>query len=406
MEKSVSSSTNSLPLFLLILLMGFPHFTDNAFSPLLPSVSAYYSVSGNMAQFVVASYFIGFAVGVFVWGVASDFIGRRKSILYALIIYCIATFACGFATSIYALFAFRMLQALGVSALGVVSQTMTRDVFPDLHKRNIIFAKAANCLALMPLIAPLFGGYVMNYTYWQVVFYIMSILGAALLLLCWYYLPETSPNLRRFEFKVLLFGLFKVFTDKKVILFSLFISGYNGIKNIFFAETPFIFMEALQIPVEYFSFMGVFLTIPWILGASWSRKLNAECERVENIISFGVVITFIGAFSMLLLTYTETINVYNPKISVFLILLTNFLVFLGFGLVAPNSVSAALHEYKDNLGISAAAFGLMYYTFIAIITSYLTYIHDGSLWPMPQYYFYIASVMLFAAIYIKYFLQK
>lgn len=59
----------------------------------------------------------------------------------------------------------------------------------------------------------------------------------------------------------------------------------------------------------------------------------------------------------------------------------------------PNCLSLALVHYGDVLGTAGAIFGLGYYVVVSLITSGMSYLHNGSLLTMPMYFLVLAISM-------------
>lgn len=94
MEKNIE--TKKINLALLVCLVGFPQISETIYTPSLTEIATSYGVSLNLAQMTLSIYFLAFAVGVFFWGVSSDFLGRRKAMNFGIFIYILGCFVCLF----------------------------------------------------------------------------------------------------------------------------------------------------------------------------------------------------------------------------------------------------------------------------------------------------------------------
>ena len=74
----------------LFVLCGFGWFADNLWlqgaSLTLPSLSAEFDVSEKRVRYTTSALFVGLSVGSFVWGIGSDFFGRRIAFNFTLLI--------------------------------------------------------------------------------------------------------------------------------------------------------------------------------------------------------------------------------------------------------------------------------------------------------------------------------
>jgi MFS family permease len=73
-------------LVLVTALLMFPQIAETIYSPALTDISAQFSSAPQAAQ-TLSVYFIGFAVGVLLWGGFSDRYGRRPALLAGLGVY-------------------------------------------------------------------------------------------------------------------------------------------------------------------------------------------------------------------------------------------------------------------------------------------------------------------------------
>ncbi len=82
---------NNISVALLIALVGFPQISETIYTPALPNVANGLQASAYMVETTLSIYFLGFALGVLLWGTISDWSGRRKAMLMGIIIYGIGT---------------------------------------------------------------------------------------------------------------------------------------------------------------------------------------------------------------------------------------------------------------------------------------------------------------------------
>lgn len=184
-------NTGALSLLMIVLLLGFPQISETIYTPSLPDLAHSLGVGEEWAEFTLSIYFIGFAVGVFLWGVIADWIGRRPAMLCGLILYGIGSWGCYQSEHIITLLAWRFIQACGASAGSVVTQTMIRDLYAGA-KKNQIFSIAGAALALSPAIGPFIGGWMDEYAGWRGNFAFLVVMGIVLLIYTFIKLPETA----------------------------------------------------------------------------------------------------------------------------------------------------------------------------------------------------------------------
>ncbi|MHA6324170.1 multidrug effflux MFS transporter [Roseivivax sp. CAU 1753] len=174
----------------LILLAGVSALVMNIFLPSLPKMTEFFDTEYRLIQLSVAVYLAVNAVLQIIVGPVSDKIGRRPVILGGVSIFCLATLGCVLSTNIWVFLAFRMMQAVIVTAM-VLSRAVVRDMVPQDRAASMI-GYVTMGMAVVPMIGPAIGGVLDEMFGWQANFWLLLILGLALLWLTWRDLGETS----------------------------------------------------------------------------------------------------------------------------------------------------------------------------------------------------------------------
>ncbi len=114
---------------LMVVLMMFPQIVETIYSPVLPHIATQFGVSVTAASQTLSIYFLAFALGVIVWGVVADRLGRRRTMLFGLSVYAASAAAAVLAPNFEALMVARGVSAFGIAVGSVVTQTMLRDSY-------------------------------------------------------------------------------------------------------------------------------------------------------------------------------------------------------------------------------------------------------------------------------------
>lgn len=378
-------STPSLLLF--ITLVGFPQISETIYTPSLPDISHALGVSSNMIQLTLSLYFIGFALGVFFWGRLSDGIGRRPALLWGIFIYGVGSLGCYLSDSAGWLLISRFVQAFGASTGSVVTQAILRESI-DGVRRHVVFAQISAALAFTPAIGPLLGGVIDQAWGFRAVFFTLIVMSIVVFVYTFVSLPETKLSTTS-KSSVRLVAK-RMARDKRVWFFGLLIGITNGILFSYYAEAPFIYIEFFHMTPGVFGFFGVFVALSSIFGAMLSKKLLQK-YAAEKIIYLGSLVTTLGAGC---LTSLVLIGLDTSVLSLVLLVGSVFILLMGIGMAIPNCLSLALVDYHDTQGTAGAIFGLSYYLIVSFITTGMSYLHNGTLLPMPMYFLLLALVMV------------
>ncbi|MCU6707992.1 multidrug effflux MFS transporter [Paenibacillus sp. J5C_2022] len=387
MQQKISTPS----LLLVIILIGFPQISETIYTPSLPGIADSLHASGNTIQLTLSIYFLGFAVGVFCWGRLSDAIGRRPALLWGILVYGAGSLGCFLSSSPEWLLACRFIQAFGASTGSVVTQTILRESI-DGTKRHAVFAQISAALAFTPAIGPLIGGWVDQAFGFRAVLFTLVAMSAAIFAYTFVALPETRIAV---QVKADMLSVAKrMLADRDIWAFGFLIGTTNGILFSYYAEAPFMFIDYFGLTSGEYGFLGIVVALSSIIGAMLSRRLLGRVQPCK-IIVIGTIVTTIGAAC---LTGLSLLGMKATVAHFILIVACLFLLLLGIGMAIPNCLSLALIRYGDVLGTAGAIFGLGYYAVVSLITSGMSYWHNGSLWTMPVYFLILSAGMVVVSV--------
>ncbi|WP_207694815.1 hypothetical protein DOK67_0000745 [Enterococcus sp. DIV0212c] len=388
MKKSIKTRVPSL--LLLIVLVGFPQISETIFTPSLPDIANAFQASMATVQLTLSIYFLAFALGVFFWGWLSDFIGRRKAMLYGLLIYGVGSFLCFNSFSVEMLLFARFIQAFGASTGSVVTQTILRESYFG-NQRHALFAQISAALAFTPAIGPLVGGIVDQYFGFRAVFLVLVVMSVLIFSYAFIRLPETIQVQRQEPIKLLPI-IKRLVTNPKVLTYGFLIGAINGLLFSYYAEAPFIFIEHFQLSTAVYGFLGIAVAAASILGSLLSKCL-LPFYQPEKIILIGIKVMLFGT---LFLVFTAA-GFLQGTVQLWLMLAGIFVVLTGTGMALPNCLSLALVDFQDVIGSAGALFSLGYYLLVSLFTFGMSKVHNGTLLAMPVYFLIIGVVMFLLA---------
>ena len=155
-------------------------FSTDTYMASMPQIARDLQTSSLEVQLTLSTYLVGFSVGQIIYGPVSDKYGRKPVILFGLLAYTLASFACMWAQSIEALILLRAVQAFAAAAPIILARAIIRDLYEG--------SQAARQLSIMtsvsgfgPMAAPLLGGVLQVAFGWRSVFAAMFLIGLVLL---------------------------------------------------------------------------------------------------------------------------------------------------------------------------------------------------------------------------------
>ena len=380
-------------IWIIVLMVGLSQLSETVYTPSLPSIANDFNTSPSNVEHTLTTYLAGFAIGVLFWGRLSDKVGRKPCIISGLLIFIIGCIGCYFSSNIYFLMFSRVIQAFGCSVGSVISQSIARDSFsgPDLSK---VYATVGSSLAIFPAVGPVIGGIISEHFIWNDIFIFLSVFSFCLGTIVFFKLPETHHKERRVKISIL-DVLTKLIKDKNVVSCAIVIGSANGIIFSYFAEGSFYLIKLLGLTKKEYGFSFLFLASATMSGSLISKHLNFKYKTVD-IIKYGLRIALFSTSTFVVIILTHYYYISIPAyILIVVTILCQMTTNLGLAMTMGNTLSLALTNYKWCIGTATSLFGFAYYCVCSTINLGMSELHNGTLLPMPLFFFSIVIMMLF-----------
>ena len=176
----------------LIMLSSIGALSMTLFLPSLPNMTEYFGTDYAIMQLSVAAYLFMNGTLHIVIGPLADRFGRRPITLTACLLFLLATLGCILSPNVEIFLAFRMVQAVIVTGL-VLSRAIVRDMVPQDHAASMI-GYVTMGMAMVPMIAPMIGGFLDELFGWQASFALLLVSGTIILFFVWFDQGETAIN--------------------------------------------------------------------------------------------------------------------------------------------------------------------------------------------------------------------
>ena len=144
---------------------------------------------------VSTSYIIANVIVIPMSSWLSAFFGRQRYLTGSILLFVVASFFCGAATSLGGLVFWRVIQGLGGGALLATAQTTLFEAFP-VSERGIGQAIFGVGVMVGPTIGPTLGGYIVDAYAWPWIFYINVPLGIGAAYMVWRFVRNASHQVR------------------------------------------------------------------------------------------------------------------------------------------------------------------------------------------------------------------
>jgi EmrB/QacA subfamily drug resistance transporter len=128
-------------------------------------------ISTSELEWVVNGYALTFAVLMLTGGKLADLLGRRLIFIVGLIIFTIASLACGLATTAVILIGARVVQGVGSALMNPATLSIITATFPP-RQRGTAIGIWVGVSAMALAIGPLVGGLITEHINWSWIFFI------------------------------------------------------------------------------------------------------------------------------------------------------------------------------------------------------------------------------------------
>ncbi len=163
-------------LLLLILLTAFPALSTDMYLPALPTLQQLWHISMAQANMSLIAFFAVFSLFLLVHGPLSDRFGRRPVLIWGIALYVAGSMLCAAAPSITLLVCARIVQAVGAAAAAALALALAKDLYEGMERQKVL-AYIGVLLPLCPMVAPMFGGWMLQVMSWRTIFLCQGLLA-------------------------------------------------------------------------------------------------------------------------------------------------------------------------------------------------------------------------------------
>ncbi len=359
------------------LLIAVGAFAIDMYIPGFAAIARDLHTDPGMVQLSMTSFFLALTLGQIVYGPVSDAVGRRPPVFAGLGLFIVACIAAAFAPSINTLIAARFFQGLGAAATSVIPMAVIRDQHtgPDAAR---LLSLAMASLSVSPILAPVFGGVLVQYTSWRLIFVVLIVICVLVWIMVARLLPETLPPERRTKLRPvgILVTYGRLLGARRFVAPIIIAACGQAVLFVFIAGSPFVFVTLHQITPTLFGILFALHAI-CLIGIS---QFNAPMLR-----RFGAR-RLIGAASLALsLAALAFAGLVLGGLSALwpLVLLTLFM-FACLGLILAPAFLTAMEPFGTVAGAAAAIGAGVQGVFSTAITLLMGVSADGTARPMAM----------------------
>ena len=161
------------------------------FLPVMPAVKSAFAISDAVVELTFSVTLFTMPIVTLFYGSLADRYGRRPVLLGGLALFVVGSALSAFATSVTMLIVGRVVQAIGAGSGLTLSRAIARDAYgPEALVKAIAYLTMAYTIG--PMIAPTFGGLLLDIFGWRAAFWFALVASTAILIMSYLVLFETK----------------------------------------------------------------------------------------------------------------------------------------------------------------------------------------------------------------------
>lgn len=359
-----SKEKSSIILLLMTLnLLGV--FPLDVVLPSFPALSDHFQISPQDVALSVSLFAISLAFSILLVGPLSDMWGRKKLLLGGIAIAAIGATGCVIASEYSWFLGFRMLQAVGCSAISL-SQALVQDLFMGRERERIRIWMVTGGGVFIS-ISPLLGTWLQSHLGWQGSFYVFITLAVVVWCSACRRLKEIPP-VHTASHVGFFSAYWRLCSDIRFMGYWLISAMAFACHFSFIVTSPIIFMERLALSPYEFAWALLLYGVAYIFGGILASALHRSLQANTQII-VGLGLIAVSGAVMLWLTR-------QFGLSATTVLISMLICTIGTTITRPIVNSKAMSLYPENAGASTSVGAMLIFMFGGVISSVINLVPE------------------------------
>jgi len=393
--QTASSTPNRIEFIaLMAMLMSMTALTVDAMLPALMQIGQSLNVEdANHNQLIVATVFLGMALGQMLYGPISDAYGRKPAIYLGGVIFLVGAGFSIFAQDFNTMLLGRILQGMGAASCRVVTLAMIRDCF-DGKEMARTMSLIMLVFIMVPAIAPSIGQGILLVGHWRAIFVFLFVFALVALLWLAFRQTETlSPkNKIPLSWQNTFNGIKETITHPLSrnymiaagVMFGAFVGYLSSAQQI------------LQIQYELGSLFSLYFGV-LALAIGFSSFINSKLVMhiaIEKLCIIALMATSLFSIVFFSIQYFSA----SPlPLSWFMFYL--LIMFFMFGILFGNVNTLAVHPLGHIAGVANSVISTVQTLLSVLIGSFIGQSYDGTTLPLILGFLLCGSASLVLMIY-------
>lgn len=351
-----------------------------------PIIAEDFQVPLPRVELTVSAFLFGLSFSQLVVGPITDRYGRKGPLLLGAVLYLAASLICAYAPSFDFLMLGRVLQAFGAAYFMTISRAVIRDHYSTQEAANAMTVLML-LTGLAPVVAPIFGAFLAEFTGWRGLFLILAVYGLVSFLLVAFFFKESLPLEKRLPIspKSIVSNYIGLLFDRSFIGFALAGGFSMGAMFAFIASSSTVLMETYGLSPRGFAWSFAVIAFGLMIGSQlcgFLLRRGVPAVRLYRLAAYwAVAVLALGV----LLSLADAMN-----LIVFMSIMFAFTI--GLGLINPTAPVLALNRQGHRLGMASALAGATLFIFGTLSSAIVSHWHTGTELPL------LVTMLLFLCI--------
>lgn len=319
--------------------------------PALPAIAVDFSASASTVQLLVSLSLVAIGLGNLIVAPLSDRFGRRSVTIAGLCVFLAGSIGGLLAPSLDWLIAARIVQAFGGGAAMAVARASITDFFGIGRSANAL-ATMATAVLVIPMFAPILGGFAVEPAGWRAAFAMASVFCAAVLYFVVARLQEThvasrsaGPSLQTFASYRRLLG------SSEYLGLVAFGSCMMGAVTVFITSAPYVAIDVLGVRPSHYGLLFFLPAFAAFAGFFYTARM-AHRLGGQRMMRTGATLSVAGAAA---LVGGALLGIDHPL----MLFLPGMLVCGGNALATPHSTTSAITSAPEVAGAASGMLGFI-----------------------------------------------
>lgn len=342
--------------FLLIAMLlsaCLSQFSSDVYAPVLGHIANELNASVQSVQLSMVIYLWGIAASLLVYGAFSEIFGRKKPLLFGLMIFFFGNMICMMSQHVDTLILGRFLQGLGAGSAAGLWRAIFRDIFIGEQ-----LAKYASYFAVMIMFfvpaAPALGGSVEHWLGWRAIFVLMNLYTVITFLFICFAYRETNQYIDRRKMSFLYIVTSYCRLIKQSIFLRMILCSFFCYGALFswFTAGPLLLTHTLNLSPMQFGWISALAG-----GGAYGLAgyLNARLVThwgMQKMMRMGLSMMLLSGVLMFAGYYVFGVNAWD-------IFIPAIIFYFGSTWIWPNAFAQAMTPFAELAGYAGALYSFM-----------------------------------------------